>query len=258
MLSIGDKLKSAREKKALTIDQIQKQTHIHSTVLVALEEGRCDEILTSTYVRSFLKKYTHYLGLDSKEMLKEYASLHPEDSVENAIDQPKLEASGSEMFTKVIYILSFTLLLIACVSLVILVGKKTVSTFMKPKAAKTLAAPSLHKIKRPAAAAKSAPQTKTLPEKATTPQRAVIKEAPFKLVLKVKKAVMVGVKNDGILLFKRSLPKGSLETFTAGDKIELYVAKADAIELTLNGKTLSLPTKGTIENLEITAKGIKK
>ena len=64
LVSIGEKLKSARERKALTIDQVQKDTKIHSTVLRALEEGRCDEILTPTYVKRFLNKYSHHLGLE--------------------------------------------------------------------------------------------------------------------------------------------------------------------------------------------------
>ena len=53
MITIGESLKKAREAKNITIAQAQKQTSIHSTVITALEEGRCDEILTPTYVKSF-------------------------------------------------------------------------------------------------------------------------------------------------------------------------------------------------------------
>ncbi len=38
---IGEILKQAREKRSISIDQVQKETRIHSTVLRALEEGRC-------------------------------------------------------------------------------------------------------------------------------------------------------------------------------------------------------------------------
>ena len=55
--AIGDKLRKSRENKLLTIDQVHKKTRIYSQVLSALEDGRCDELLNSTYVRSFLKKY---------------------------------------------------------------------------------------------------------------------------------------------------------------------------------------------------------
>ncbi|MCX5686115.1 MAG: helix-turn-helix domain-containing protein, partial [Candidatus Omnitrophica bacterium] len=78
MASIGERLREAREKKALTIEQAQKQTRIHSTVLAALEDGRCDNILAPNYVKSFLREYSNYLGLNSKELLNAYTAIHPE------------------------------------------------------------------------------------------------------------------------------------------------------------------------------------
>ncbi|MCX5680254.1 MAG: helix-turn-helix domain-containing protein, partial [Candidatus Omnitrophica bacterium] len=86
LAAIGEKLKSAREKKGVTIDQAQRQTHIHSTVISALESGRSDEVLTPTYVKSFLKKYSSYLALDSNQLVKEYQALHPDlDSLSSSL-----------------------------------------------------------------------------------------------------------------------------------------------------------------------------
>jgi len=65
------------------------------------------------------------------------------------------------------------------------------------------------------------------------------------------------VKKDGVVLFNRVLAKGLVESFTADDKIEIYVAKAEAIELVLDGKSLGSPGKGVIKNLEVTKKGIR-
>ena len=76
--AIGESLRRAREKKSVTVDQAQKQTHIHSTVITALEEGRCDDILTPNYVKSFLKEYSSYLGFDHQAVVSEYLSIHPE------------------------------------------------------------------------------------------------------------------------------------------------------------------------------------
>ena len=75
MAGLGEKLRQAREKRGLTLEQVQKQTLMHSTVIAALEDGKCDDILTPTYVRSFLKKYSSFLGLDPKEILSEYSAL---------------------------------------------------------------------------------------------------------------------------------------------------------------------------------------
>ena len=64
-VSVGKRLREAREKKSLTIEQVQKQTKIHSTVLIGLEEGRPSDTLTDTYIRSFLKKYAQFLSINS-------------------------------------------------------------------------------------------------------------------------------------------------------------------------------------------------
>ena len=77
-VDIGERLRQAREKKGLTIEQAQKQTRIHSTVLTALEDGRCDDILTPNYVKSFLKEYSSYLGFDHRAIVSEYLAIHPE------------------------------------------------------------------------------------------------------------------------------------------------------------------------------------
>lgn len=241
LVSIGERLKVGRDKKGLAIDQVQKQTHIHSTVLRALEEGRGDEILTPTYVRSFLKKYSLFLGLDSKEILKEYSSIHPQAPSVNISALDNQGAKGSHTVSKFIYSISIVLLLIAFLSLLIFLGKKAAPAFKKQKPVKVRYAPS----RRPAV-------EKKVPEPIPIP-----KKSPFKLAIKVKKTVRVGIKKDGVLIFERVLPKGTEELLTANDKIEMNIAKAEAVELILNGRSLGSPGKGVIKNLEITSSGIK-
>ena len=43
----------------------------------------------------------------------------------------------------------------------------------------------------------------------------------------------------------------------ADEVIDIYVAKAEAVELILNGKPLAVPGKGVIKDLEISRKGVK-
>lgn len=254
MAAIGETLKNAREKRSLTIDQVQKQTRIYSTVLMALEEGRCDEILTTTYVKSFLAKYANYLGLDSKEMLKEYSSIHhDEPATEKIMEKKKVEMRGSENLSKVIYVVSFSLLLIAFLSLIVFLARSITPNLKKSLKPKTARAKSVSAVP---VKIKAATMPK-VPAQSATARVSIPKTAPFKLDLKVRQRVLVEIKKDGVLLFKRSLPKGTVESFTANDKIELYVAKAEAIELVLNGKSLGSPGKGVIRNLEVTNRGIK-
>lgn len=254
LIAIGEKLKTAREKKNLSIDQIQKQTHIHSTILIALEEGRCDEILPSAYVRSFLKKYSHYLGLDPKEILGAYLKLHPEEPREAKINIDNIDTKKSDIFAKFIYVVSITLLLVAVIILTAFLWKKAAISFKRSRTAKAVY---MKKVSPAVAIPKVSAKKKAAEKAEPAPQISIPKKEPLNLILKVKQNVMVGVKKDGIVLFKRVMTKGASESFKADDRIEIYVAKAEAIELVLNGKSLGSPGRGVIKNLEITRKGIR-
>ena len=75
--------------------------------------------------------------------------------------------------------------------------------------------------------------------------------------MKVKEPVWVEVTRDNILLFKRFLQKGTVESFNADESIVLYVAKLEAVELILDGKPLDSPGSGLVKHLEITRSGAR-
>lgn len=259
LAAIGEKLKAAREKKSVTIDQAQRQTHIHSTVLIALESGRSDEVLTPTYVKSFLKKYSSYLGLDPEQLVKEYMSLHPGidiPSVNLGVDKKTFDrrsylAGYFGIIRKVCLVLAGIFLLLVVVRLV----SHFTKTSHKPSAGKTIVRAAKTPRAVPAKNAQKKPTGKTQVPQIS--QITIPDNEPITLVMKVKADVYVGVKRDGIVLFKRLLPKGAVETFTAEGKLNVSIAKARSVELSLNGRPLGTLSKGAIKDLEITRKGIK-
>ena len=134
---IGERLREAREKKGLTLEQAQKQTRIHSTVLSALEDGRCDDILTSNYVKSFLKEYSNYLGFDHQKMVGDYLALHPELKAKNinlSANIPDQKASAD--LAKMIRIARSIAVVLILIFLAVFVSSKTAAFFKKFKTAK--------------------------------------------------------------------------------------------------------------------------
>lgn len=272
---IGARFKTAREKISLTIDQVHTKTRIHSTVLTAIEEGRCDEMLTPNYVRSFLKEYSKFLGLDSDEILREYSIIHPE-AASDKITLNRLQAKQTFDISVLFRAARLVIILIASLSLIVFLSGKAIRFF---KTARRTARPGAvsesQKKTRPAKSGsalwpfgifdrgKNDPVPESVKDAGTAKSQSSISQAaipnttPLNLVLKVKHPVLVGVKKDGIVLFKRVLPKGSKETFVADKSITLYIARAEAVKLTLNDKPLQIPAKGVIRDLQITRKGIK-
>lgn len=249
MMKVGEKLKEARERKSLTIDQVQKQTSIHSTVLKALEEGRCDEMLTPTYVKSFLKKYAEHLGLDTRAILGEYAVTRqaPPVTAVGKIAEPAViePAVRTGRFKAVV-------ISIAVVALVVFAGAKAVGLIKGIASRKTVVT---QEALTPAS-------KKPVPKKDQGAEKflaapSIPKSSPLKLLIKARQPTLLKIRADGSLVFERVLQGGAAESFTAKDRINIYVAKAEAVSITLNGKNLGSPGKGLVKNIEITRAGIK-
>jgi len=64
--SMGEALKSARENKGLTLDDVYKRTKMYPKTLEAIENGHIDSTLGETYARAFLKDYATFLGIDAR------------------------------------------------------------------------------------------------------------------------------------------------------------------------------------------------
>ena len=72
MESIGDKLRTARELKKLSIRDVVKDTNINPIYIEALEEEKFDKFPSETYIIGFLKSYAEYLKLDVDAIVKSY------------------------------------------------------------------------------------------------------------------------------------------------------------------------------------------
>ena len=70
--SLGDKLKFARKKKDINLEQAEKDTKISMKYLFALEHSRFDQLPADVYVYGFLTRYGDYLGLNKQDVIKNY------------------------------------------------------------------------------------------------------------------------------------------------------------------------------------------
>lgn len=71
-VNVGKKLREAREKKGLTLDDLQQATKIRKRYLIAIEDEKFDELPGDFYVRAFVKQYADTVGLDGNTLLKDY------------------------------------------------------------------------------------------------------------------------------------------------------------------------------------------
>ena len=77
MLEIGRSLREARERRGIALPEAEAATMIRARYLEALEAERFELLPEGPYLRSFLREYAEYLGLDGDIFVAEYMRSHP-------------------------------------------------------------------------------------------------------------------------------------------------------------------------------------
>lgn len=72
MLTVGEILKKARLEKKISLEDTEKTTKIRQKYLRALEENDFDKLPPPTFTKGFIKNFSEFLGLNSKQVLMLY------------------------------------------------------------------------------------------------------------------------------------------------------------------------------------------
>ena len=91
MLKIGAYLRTQRERKGLSHEQIHETTRISPDILKKIEEGR--PLLAPIFLKGFIKNYAKALGLDPAPLLKE---LEEREKISQSKGELKSEEELSE------------------------------------------------------------------------------------------------------------------------------------------------------------------
>ena len=75
MTDIGLTLRDARERLGLTLEEVERGTHIRAHYLDAMERGDFNFLPSTVQARGFLRNYAEYLGLDRDAILLQFAGL---------------------------------------------------------------------------------------------------------------------------------------------------------------------------------------
>jgi cytoskeletal protein RodZ len=287
-VSIGGQFKKAREIKKLSLEEIYKHTKIHPSVLSAIEEDKFSQILNATYIRSFLKEYADFIGLDADAMVSEYNKAYSKSRpviTKSIISKNKIPNVKKSIFSSVdidgvvdiakraaIFILSVAVIIFLIRSSARIIKNIPKKTRLPAKQEKTLKPKSIPRPKR-GETKLAAPQTanqkpqaelpKKSPTKVVRPSRGLSKVSipaaeTLRLTIVTTDDVWLDLKADGKTVHYRVLPKGSSETWEANENFEVWTGNGAAIQLRLNGQELGNLGEGAKKGIIITRQGIKR
>lgn len=70
--SVGEILAERRKQKKISLEAAAAATKISAKYLAALEKGDCQSLPDGVYARNFLREYCYFLGLDCRQLLKNF------------------------------------------------------------------------------------------------------------------------------------------------------------------------------------------
>lgn len=126
-MEIGELLRTNREKRGLSLLDVENETKIRAKYLAALESENFEEIPGEVYLLGFLRNYARYLDLNPDEIISQYKSRTKKSSQE-IIPPPVQGARERKILNKALFagiILAFTGVLLIFAIIGLASNKKT-------------------------------------------------------------------------------------------------------------------------------------
>jgi cytoskeletal protein RodZ len=234
-LTLGEKLQQAREARGITISEVAEQTRISGLYLEAIENNDYRTLPGGIFNKGFVKSYARYVGLDEQEALQDYNRLIVEQQGSQA-DEPKTykpqvltdEKNSSSLVTIVFAVIILGLMTWGILALV---------NYLQTEQAQ----PANNTNTNSNTNANNAPtndNTNVAPVSAPALENAKIE---FKAV---GDEIYVSAVTDGGKTISTLLAAGKSVIFEPKSSLKLTYASARAqfAQLTINGKTITLPS----------------
>src|SRR5882757_7021507 len=108
-LTLGEKLREAREERGISLSEVAEQTRISSLYLEAIENNDYRNLPGGIFNKGFVKSFAKYVGLNEQEALLDYSQIlaQQEDTQDDGLRHYKPEVltddrSGSSMMPTII------------------------------------------------------------------------------------------------------------------------------------------------------------
>lgn len=274
--SLGGYLRSLREAKGGSLEDMARSTRVGIRHLEALEEERLVDLPSPVFVRGFIRAYCGFLRESPEPALGRYEELVGSRAAAQAASAPpgprNTWASSSVVVGLVLLLILGTGLILVNLSVKKSRGTSVATVKTESPAPSTSPAPA--PVSPPAPPPAPAPPAPA-PAAATEPVRPApppINSAPApppaarptsgaavtggqRLVIRAVEPTWVRVQTDEGRIAEELLPAGASREWAAERRFLVTIGNAGGVELTLNGKALPpLGPKGTvIQRLELPA-----
>lgn len=232
MQTVGEILRAEREKKGLSIKDIETATSIRALYINAIEEDNYTIVPGEVYLKGFIRNYANYLGLDGQQMVDIYRQNQPGANVSSQTATParskpkKNEPSPDNSPPKPAmggkWLIAGFLVLFAA-------GSLWWVTANNP----SVPAPIRETTPAPATPVQPAPQVQAPPDVTPTPPTP---GKPLVLTAKFTEECWTMVTADGKVIYEGIPKTGDTFNWEGQKSITIKVGNANGVDLVYNGQ----------------------
>jgi cytoskeletal protein RodZ len=233
--TLGEILRSEREKKGLSVKEIEVATSIRTIYISAIEEGNYSIIPGEVYLKGFIRNYSNFLGLDGQQFVDLYrqsqnSTSSTEEIVSNA-NSPSVEQSIKKTNHFNIKWLAISLLAICVVG----------GTWWFLDSPKSMQEPKVDTQVQPTPVIPS----QAIKEQSTIPSTPATKSVT--IIAKYTDQCWTSVTADHKMIYEGIPQAGETLTWTAEQNITIKAGNAGGVDIVYNGQSLGkLGTKGEV------------
>lgn len=233
-LTLGEKLRQAREERGFTLSEVSEQTRISSLYLESIENDDYRTLPGGIFNKGFVKSYAKFVGLNEQEALADYSSILADSQISESSElklyKPEVltdDRSSSSMIP--------TLILAVVILAVMTGGILFLVNYLRRPAEVTTTNPS------------STGNSNTLGPVSNSNIEVSTASVPGMENLKVEfralnQLVSLTATLDGKLSNNNVAP-GTIATFEPKQSLKLSYSRslAQVVQLAINGKSITLP-----------------
>ncbi len=283
MGSFGENLRREREMRGVSLEEISAATKISVRFLQCVENEEFGKLPGGIFVRSFIRAYARYLGLDEEALLAEYQLVAKDKGgpdisrLAAARPSPRSARSGWKVFGAFILICilaaagfalwRYSQRRAAARARAVLAShpplKAGAEPSAKPSAAQT--SPKSAPGANPSAGAATSPQQSAASAAPggngatpSTPAASTLGSGSLQLQIAATERSWVAVDSDGKTVLQGILEPGQVKNIRADNSFDVVTGNAQGIVLTLNGQTLKpLGQEGEVKSVHLTRDDLK-
>jgi len=276
---VGQELSAQRELLGLSLEDVERHTHLRIRYLKALESGDLDGLPSPVQGRGMLKNYADFLGLDSDPLLLTFADglqaglteRRPETSktISGQSPTPQQETKRRRFLNRDIFIGAFVVLFLLAFGVW---GGMQISELRNAPEEIVPTPPSIAEVLLPTPTATLQPTpTATVlaaidaeaiitpdqpnPQEAVTPIALI---GPVRLQIVVRERAYMRIVVDEEVEFDGRVLAGSIYAFAGQELIEIITGSGSALQITHNEQDVgALGTYGEAVNFVITIDGVQ-